>query len=107
MGGKWPIRNSIYLGEHDFSLHTMEYCSASIITLPNEYYEGIKIYIDLNILSEKTPELLKNTGITGEVYLINFVEMEIFQFSLAMKKLTLSFQHSIISQKNFNLHTGE
>ena len=86
IGWKMANRNSIYLGEHDFSLHTMEYCSASIITLPNEYYEGIKIYIDLNILSEK---------------------MEIFQFSLAMKKLTLSFQHSIISQKNFNLHTGE
>ena len=53
--------NSIYLGEHDFSLHTMEYCSASIITLPNEYYEGIKIYIDLNILSEKTPEPVSYT----------------------------------------------
>ena len=80
IGWKMANRNSIYLGEHDFSLHTMEYCSASIITLPNEYYEGIKIYIDLNILSEKTPELLKNTGITGEVYLINFVRWKFFSF---------------------------
>ena len=44
IGWKMANGNSIYLGEHDFSLHTMEYCSASIITLPNEYYEGIKIY---------------------------------------------------------------
>lgn len=66
IGWKMANGNSIYLGEHDFSLHTMECCSTSTITLPNEYYEGITIYIDLNILSQKPPQLLKNTGITGD-----------------------------------------
>ena len=46
IGWKMSNGNSVYLGEHDFSLHTMEYCSNSTITLPNEYYEGITIYID-------------------------------------------------------------
>lgn len=57
IGWKMSNGNSVYLGEHDFSLHTMEYCSNSTITLPNEYYEGISIYIDLNTLSEEPPEL--------------------------------------------------
>ena len=37
IGWKMNNGNSIYLGEHDYSLHTMECCSASTITLPNEY----------------------------------------------------------------------
>lgn len=72
IGWKMSDGNSIYLGEHDFSLHTMECCSTSTITLPNEYYEGITIYIDLNVFSEKTPELLTHTGITGERLLNKF-----------------------------------
>ncbi len=66
IGWKMADGNQIYLGEHDFSLHTMDSCADSAITLPNGFYEGIQIEIDLNILSEKMPALLKNTGITGD-----------------------------------------
>ena len=87
IGWKMSNGNSVYLGEHDFSLHTMEYCSNSTITLPNEYYEGISIYIDLNTLSEEPPELLKNTGITGNSILDKFCKDGNFS-ALGIQNLT-------------------
>ena len=103
IGWKMANGNSIYLGEHDFSLHTMEYCSASIITLPNEYYEGIKIYIDLNILSEKTPELLKNTGITGESILNKFCKDGNFSVFIGNEETDAIFSAFYHQPKEFQL----
>lgn len=58
--------NSIYLGQSDFSLHTMDSCADSKIYLPNGDYKGLTIFIDLRELSQNPPELLSETGITGE-----------------------------------------
>lgn len=65
----WKIRNgaSIYLGPGDFSMHTMDVCADSDLSLPNQYYEGFTLYVDLNLLTTQPPELLKGTGITGKL----------------------------------------
>ncbi|MBD5484433.1 MAG: helix-turn-helix transcriptional regulator [Lachnospiraceae bacterium] len=57
--------NSVYLGQKDFSLHTMKTCADSIISLPNGDYEGLTISIDLRELTDNPPEVLSGTGITG------------------------------------------
>lgn len=67
IGWKMKNGNSVYLGPGDYSLHTMKSCANSVMTLPNGYYEGITLCIDLNELSLHPPKLLKGTGITGEM----------------------------------------
>ena len=63
----WEMRNgnSVYLGQKDFSLHTMKACADSIMSLPNGAYEGLTISIDLKTLTDNPPEMLSGTGITG------------------------------------------
>lgn len=58
--------NSVYLGRKDFSLHTLEACADSVISLPNGAYEGLVISINLKTLTDDPPEILAGTGITGE-----------------------------------------
>ena len=103
IGWKMNNGNSIYLGEHDYSLHTMECCSASTITLPNEYYEGISIYIDLNILSETPPELLKNTGITGDGILNKFCKDGNFSAFIGNEETVAIFSSFYHQPKEFQL----
>jgi len=67
IGWQMENGNSIYLGQSDFSLHTMNSCADSQISLPNGDYEGLAIFIDLRELSENLSELLSGTGITGEL----------------------------------------
>ncbi len=57
--------NSVYLGQKDFSLHTMKICADSVMSLPNGDYEGLTISIDLRELTDNPPEALSGTGITG------------------------------------------
>lgn len=57
--------HAIYLGEGDFSLHTLQSCDDSSLFLPNGYYEGMTIAIDLEKFSRNLPELLQETPITG------------------------------------------
>ncbi|MDE7247690.1 MAG: AraC family transcriptional regulator [Lachnospiraceae bacterium] len=57
--------NSVYLGQKDFSLHTLKACADSVISLPNGDYEGLTISIDLRELTDNPPEALSGTGITG------------------------------------------
>ncbi|MCM1145244.1 MAG: AraC family transcriptional regulator [Blautia sp.] len=68
-GGRigWNMQDgrSIYLGPGDFSLHTRKLCAGSVMTLPNGYYEGLAICIDLAQFDKALPELLAGTGITG------------------------------------------
>ena len=47
--------NYVYLGEGDFSIHTMKLCADSEINLPNGSYEGISIYIDLQEITSNPP----------------------------------------------------
>jgi len=66
MGWEMSNGNSVYLGPKDFSLHTLKACADSVISLPNGVYEGLTISIDLRRLTDNPPELLSETGITGE-----------------------------------------
>lgn len=55
--------NHIYLNPGDFSLHTMKACTDSVLTFPNNMYQGLSIYIDLPEASGNPPELLRNSDI--------------------------------------------
>lgn len=66
IGWKMGNGSSIYLGQKDFSLHTMKPCADSVISLPNGDYEGLTISIDLRELTDNPPEILSGTGITGK-----------------------------------------
>ena len=70
----WNMNNgkSIYLGKGDFSLHTMKTCADSVMSLPTGIYEGLTIYIDLNIFSKKPIKLLSETGIDEKFLYDNF-----------------------------------
>lgn len=61
----WEMKNGnrIYLNPGDFSLHTMKACTDSVLTFPNNMYQGLCIYIDLQEASDNPPELLKTFGI--------------------------------------------
>ena len=61
----WEMKNGnrIYLNPGDFSLHTMKACADSVLTFPNNMYQGLSIYIDLPKASETPPDLLKNSNI--------------------------------------------
>ena len=61
----WEMKNGnrIYLNPGDFSLHTMKTCTDSVLTFPNNMYQGLSIYIDLPKASETPPDLLKNSNI--------------------------------------------
>ena len=57
--------NTVYLGPGDYSLHTMDTCADSLITLPNGTYEGFTLFIHLDLLAGIPLEFLTDTGITG------------------------------------------
>lgn len=69
IGWKMKNKSSIYLGPGDYSIHTMEACADSELSLPNKYYDGLTLCIDLDLLTKQPPDLLKGTGITGEFLL--------------------------------------
>jgi len=66
IGWKMGNGNSVYLGQKDFTLHTLKACADSVISLPNGIYEGLTVSIDLRALTDNPPEILSGTGITGE-----------------------------------------
>ena len=61
----WEMKNGnrIYLNSGDFSLHTMKACTDSVLTFPNNMYQGLSIYIDLPKASGNPPDLLENSNI--------------------------------------------
>lgn len=67
----WKMKNgaSVYLGPGDYTIHTMKVCADSELSLPNQYYDGLTLCIDLDLLTRQPPELLENTGITGDLLL--------------------------------------
>lgn len=76
----WNMKNglSVYLGPGDYSIHTMEVCADSELSLPNQYYEGLTLCIDLDLLTKEPPALLKDTGITGELFLKKYCRKDSF-----------------------------
>lgn len=67
IGWKMSSGSSFYLGPGDYSIHTMDVCADSELSLPNQYYDGLTLCVDLDLLTSQPPELLKGTGITGEL----------------------------------------
>lgn len=67
IGWKMGNGNQIHLGSGDFSLHTMDTCAESDLCFPTGEYEGLTLFIDLQELSAHPPELLSETGISGEI----------------------------------------
>lgn len=55
--------NQIYLNPGDLSLHTMAACADSLLTFPTGVYSGLMIRIDLSVVSDRPPELLR--GVDG------------------------------------------
>lgn len=78
VGWKMKDGSSVYLGPGDYSIQTMEACADSELSLPNQYYEGLTLCIDLNLLTSAPPALLKNTGITGELFLNKYCRKDHF-----------------------------
>ena len=76
----WQLANGnfVYLGSGDFSIHTMKVCAESVMTLPNGDYDGLTICIDLDGLSQKSPELLEKTNITGSFLYDKFCKNGMF-----------------------------
>ncbi len=76
----WNMKNgcSVYLGPGDYSIHTMDVCADSRLSLPNNYYDGLTLCIDLNLLTNQPPELLKDTGITGDLLLKKYCQKDRF-----------------------------
>lgn len=76
----WKMQNgsSVYLGPGDYSIHTMEFCADSELSLPNKYYNGLTLCIDLNLLTKQPPDLLKDTGITGEMLFKKYCQKDSF-----------------------------
>ena len=67
IGWKMGNGNQIHLGPGDFSLHTLDTCAKSALYFPTGEYEGLALCIDLQELSAHPPELLSDTGISGEM----------------------------------------
>lgn len=65
----WQLKDgvSVYLGPGDFSIHTMENCADSRLSLPNQFYDGLTLCIDLNLLNTQPPELLKSISLSGDI----------------------------------------
>ena len=63
----WNMKNgcSIYLGPGDFSIHTLQLCADSVMTLPRGFYEGISVCVDIRKFDSHPPELFLGTGVTG------------------------------------------
>lgn len=61
----WEMKGglSLYFGNGDLSFHYTDKCSDSDITLPLGYYEGLSVALDLPVLQESLPELLRDAGV--------------------------------------------
>lgn len=69
---------NVYLGAGDLSLNTMDKCADAEMSLPLGYYEGITVCIDLNKLTTNPPDIIKDTGITGELLYDKFCKAKAF-----------------------------
>ena len=61
----------VYLGAGDVSIHTMDCCAASQMTLPLGFYRGISISVEIQQFAEKLPYPVRKTGISAEKILEN------------------------------------
>ena len=76
LGWKMESGHEIYLGPGDFSIHTLDLCADSIVQFPSGTYDGLTLYIDLQILSETPPEPLSGTEHLAEIFREKFWQNE-------------------------------
>ena len=104
IGWKMESGNYVYLGAGDFSVHMMNLCANSEINLPNENYEGISIYIDLQEITSNPPALLLGTGITGTALYEKLCKNDTIISLMGNEYTEKIFQFFIISPKTHKLH---
>ena len=63
MGWELKDGSSIYLGAGDISLHTLDTCDESEMSLPLGFYEGIAVSVDTEKLAADMPKILNEAGI--------------------------------------------
>ena len=51
LGWEMGNGNHVYLGQGDYAIQTMKTCANSLLTLPNGYYEGLILCVDLDIIT--------------------------------------------------------
>lgn len=61
--------HSLFLGAGAVFIQTLEDAVDSELTLPLGFYEGVNIQIDLRLLEEKPPAILKEAALSGEAVL--------------------------------------
>lgn len=78
----WKMKNGnrIYLNPGDFSLHTMNICTDSVVAFPTGQYSGLTICIDLRETAANPPELLKETNIFNETLQKKFCQNDTISF---------------------------
>lgn len=70
----WNMKNgcSVYLGPGDFSIHTLQLCADSVMTLPCGFYEGLSVCVNIRKFDSHPPEILLDTDIRGSLLLEKF-----------------------------------
>ena len=63
MGWELKDGSSIYLGAGDISLHMLDTCAESEMSLPLGFYEGMAISVDTQKLAADMPEIINDAGI--------------------------------------------
>lgn len=76
IGWETKAGNCCYLGAGDFSIHTMDSCTDSVIVFPTEVYEGFSICIDLKEASQNPSELLRDADIFDKIFPERFLQGE-------------------------------
>lgn len=65
----WEIEDNpcLRLNPGDLSIHSMKFCTNSVISAPTGHYRGIVLCIDLSITAAAPPEVLKGTDIFTQI----------------------------------------
>lgn len=63
LGREMENGTSIYMGNGDLSLHTLDACAKSELSLPLGFYEGVSALIDIDVFSENLPPVLNEAKI--------------------------------------------
>lgn len=68
-GLKLQNENSLFMGPGDVFIQTLEEAVDSELIFPLEYYEGINLQINLRLLAERPPAILREAGMDQETIL--------------------------------------
>lgn len=69
------------------------------MNLPLGYYQGVSVFIDLDVLTATPPDILSEAGINGNNLYTKFCEQEGHTAMPASEKIEHIFQNYMIYQK--------